>query len=276
MCGIFGYFCKSQVSTQKVLKLLRILEEDRQSGETSPVGGHGAGVCFLNDFGKFVVYKVGKTNSSPAEDLSLIRDVVQAKSRIILAHVRHASPEFMNTIKYAEATQPYKVNCLGLSEVVSAHNGKVRNTEKIKKHLSKRHCYQSEETLEFVDSATIIDSEVIPHLFEENLTMYSDEVKAGKKTWQTLEGNNATVLLSLTGDTRYLHLLHKGHSRGMHVWKNNKGEIILCSRENPLQQTFGHLLKEGHFEKIISIEHRVDKELCQKYKLVDLKQHRQA
>jgi len=270
MCGIFGYFCKNQVSTKKVLKLLRILEEDRQSGETSPVGGHGAGVCFINDFGKFVVYKVGKTNSSPAEDLSLIRDVVQAKSRIILAHVRHASSEFMKTIKYAKATQPYKVNCLGRSEVVSAHNGKVRNSEEIKKHLSKRHYYQSEETLvEFVDSATIIDSEVIPHLFEENLIMYSDEVKAGKKTWQTLEGNNATVLLSLTGDTRYLHLLHKGHSRGMHVWKNNKGEIILCSREKPLQQVFGNLLKEGNFEKILSIEREEGKEVCQTHKIVD-------
>jgi len=82
MCGIFGYFCKSQASTKKVLKLLRILEEDRQSGETSPVGCHGAGVCFLNDFGKFVVYKVGKTNSSPAEDLSSIRDVVRARNNL--------------------------------------------------------------------------------------------------------------------------------------------------------------------------------------------------
>lgn len=269
MCGIFGYFCKSQVSTQKVLKLLRMLEEDRQSGETSPVGGHGAGVCFLNDFGKFVVYKVGKTNSSPAEDLSLIRDVVQAKSRIILAHVRHASPEFMDTIKYAEATQPYKVNCLGLSEVVSAHNGKVRNSEEIKKHLSKRHCYQSEEALEFVDSATIIDSEVIPHLFEENLMLYCNEVEARKKTFELIKGNNTITLLARWQGKSQLHVLHRGLTRGLHIWKNNSEEIMLCSREEPLRNIFGTHLVEGEFEKVLSISRKDDEPEQKTYNIID-------
>lgn len=261
MCGIFGYFCNSEVNMQSVLELLKILEKDQLKGEKTPVGGHGAGVCFLDDFGKFVVYKIGKTNSSPAEDLSSIRDVVQVKSRIILAHVRHASPEFMDTIKYAEATQPYNVNCLGLSEVVSAHNGKVRNYEEIRKNLSPHHSFESEVV-------KLVDSEVIPHLFEENLKMCCDEFEARERTLEFLKGNNAVVLLSSIGENRFLHILHKGHSRGMHLWKNGKGEVILCSRSEPLQQVFGGFLQEGNFKKTLSIRWQVDEEVQQTHEIV--------
>jgi len=262
MCGIFGYFCNSEVDIQNVLELLKILEKDKLKGEETHVGGHGAGICFLDGSGNIMVHKVGKTNSSPAKNLSSFRDLTQQKSRIILGHVRHASSELMYTIEYAEATQPYKVNCLGL-EVISAHNGYVRNYTMMKDNLKEKHQFESEKI-------GFVDSEVIPHLFEEKLMTYRDEAEAGKKTWQTLEGNNAAVLLSLTGNTRLLHLLHKGHSRGMHVWKNNKGEIILCSREKPLRQVFDNLLKEGAFEKILSIEWRVDKEAYQVYEITQL------
>jgi len=250
---------------QKVLKLLKILERHqyKDQGEKRPVGGHGAGVCFCDDSGNMVMHKVGKTNSSPAKDLSLLRDFAQQKSRIILGHVRHASSNLMNTVEYAEATQPYKVNCLGLAEIVSVHNGYVRNYTMIKDHLKGKHQFESEKR-------GLVDSEVIPHLFEEKLMTYCDEFEAGKKTLQSLEGNNAAVLISLTGKTKLLHLIHKGHSRGMHVWKNDKGEIVLCSREKPLKQVFVNLFKEGAFEKILSIEWNVDREVYQVHEILDL------
>ena len=178
MCGIFGYFCRSYVNMQKVLKLLRILETHQYKSEKHPVGGHGAGVCFLNDSGELTVYKIGK-------------------------------------------------------------EGKI--------------------------------SPVIPHLFEEKLRKYHDEIEARKKTLENIEGNNAIAILSATKNDRvFLHILHKGQSRGMHIWKNDHGEIIFCSRPKPLQQIFRTFLKKNNFKKILSISYQEPKETQQTYRIVFL------
>jgi len=263
MCGIFGYFCRSLVSMQKIVDLLQILERHQFSGEKNPVGGHGAGICFLDETGRMIVHKVGKTNSSPAEDPLFIKKISNVNSRIILGHVRYASNEFMHTVKHPEATQPYMVNCLGLSEIISAHNGKVRNYEEIRKGLSKEHYFQSE-------TMTLVDSEVIPHLLEENLFMCSDESTAVRRTFNALEGNNTVVLLTELEGTYRLHVLHKGHTRGMHIWRNNIGEIVLCSRMEPVQQIFGKLLKENDFGKILTIEWKEDREEHLTHEIVGL------
>ena len=249
MCGIFGYFCREETDMQKVLKLLQILESHQyeDQGEKRPVGGHGAGVCFRDDSGNMVMHKVGKTTSSPAKDLSLLRDFALQKSRIILGHVRHASSDFMSTIECAEAAQPYKVNCLDIAEVVSVHNGKVQNYKDVRKGLSKEHRFQSE-------IVKLVDSEVVPHLFEENLMICNDEDEARKRTFEMINGSNTVVVLTRSEGRSQLHVLHKGFTRGMHLWKNNKDEIILCSREEPLQQVFGDLLETADFRKEISIQ----------------------
>jgi len=262
MCGIFGYFCRRQVSMQRVLKLLQILEDHqyKDQGEKKPVGGHGTGVCFLDKSGIMVVHKVGKTNSSPVKDLSLVKQVSQTKSRVVLGHVRYASPSLIDTVRYAAAAQPYRVNCLGMSEVICVHNGKVRNYEKIRKGVLKEHCFQSEQVM-------LVDSEVIPHLFEEHLHMYNDEVEARKRTFEAVKGNNTAVVLTRLEGKLRLHILQKGSTRGMHVWKNDKGEILLCSRPEPLQQVFGEILAAGHFRKVVSIEWNEDKEVQQTYEI---------
>lgn len=262
MCGIFGYFCRSQVTMQRVLELLQILEVHQYEGETTLVGGHGAGVSFLDEPSKMVVYKVGKTNCSPTRDLSKIREDAQSKSRIVLGHVRRASPDLIDTVKYAEAAQPYKVNCLDLLEIISAHNGKVENYKRIRMDLSKEHSFQSE-------TVKLVDSEVIPHLFEEKFMMYFDEVEARKRTFEAMKGNNTVVLITRLEGKGRLHILHTGSTRGMHVWKNGKGEIILCSREEILQQVFGDILREGDFEKVLTIKWKEKKEVQQTYDLVN-------
>lgn len=263
MCGIFGYFGKNKVSMHNVIELLQILEmqQHKDLGEKKTVGGHGAGVGFLDESGKMVIYKVGKTNASPAKDLSETTDISEARSNIVLGHVRYASPNLKDSIQYREATQPYKVECLGSSKIISAHNGKVENYMLIRRDLSREHSFESEKAVR------LVDSEVIPHLFEEKLVMCFDEVEARKKTLESLEGNNAVVLLSLTKKTKLLHVLHKGHSRGMHIWENDKGEIILCSREEPLQQVFGGLLREGNFKKDLSIVWKEDRQEQRTYKV---------
>jgi len=265
MCGVFGYFCRSPVSMQRILKLLQALEKDqcKEQDEKTPVGGHGAGVCFVNDSGKMVVYKIGKRNASPARDLSKFREVTQAKSTIVLGHVRRASKDFMDTIEYVAATQPYKVNCLGSSEIVSAHNGYVQEYIAIKNNFKESHQFESE-------NGCFVDSEVIPHLFEENMVQCNDVIEARKDVFERLNGNNTVVLLSATKHSRLLHVLHKGQTRGMYVWKNNKGEIILCSREDPVHKMFGHFLEEASFKKVLSIGWQVDSELQQTYDLVHI------
>lgn len=261
MCGIFGYFCKSQVSMQKVLKLLEILEAHQYKDEKRPVGGHGAGVCFANGSEGMIVYKVGKKNSSPVEGLSLIRSMQGIRSRIVLGHVRYASPYLMDTIEYDEETQPYKADCSGISEIISAHNGKVENYEHIRKNLSKEHFFESE-------AVKLNDSEVIPHLFEESLMMGFDEIEARKKAFQTIRGDNTVVLITQLERRRLLHILHRGKTRGMHVWKNGKGEIILCSREEPLLQMFGDFLREKGFEKVLAIGWQVDNKAQRTYDVI--------
>lgn len=261
MCGIFGYFCKSQVGIQKVLKLLEILEVHQYEDEKRPVGGHGAGVCFVNDSGDMIVRKVGKTNSSPVKDFSLVKEVSEASSRIVLGHVRYASPHLIDTIEYSTAAQPYKAECLGFPEIISAHNGKVENYKQIRKDLSKEHSFESE-------SVKLNDSEVIPHLFEENLMIGFDDATARERTFETIQGNNTAVLITQLEGKSQLHILHKGKTRGMHVWKNGKSEIILCSREEPLLQVFGDFLREDDFEKVLSIGWQVNNEVQQTYELI--------
>lgn len=252
----------------KVLELLQRLERHQFAGEKNPVGGHGAGVSFLDETGKMIVFKVGKTNDSPSKDLSKIREVTQAESKIVLGHVRWASDDFEKTVEYSEATQPYKVQCLSTSEIVCAHNGKVRNSEKIREGLSKEHCFESEEAAKLANSK-IVDSEVIPHLFEEKLKQHHDGIVARKDIFGQLKGSNTVVLLYSTKNKRFLHILHKGQTRGIHVWKNDKGEIILCSREEPLLQVFGDLIEEGNFDKVLSIMWKERREEQQTYEIVD-------
>lgn len=263
MCGICGYFCRKQVSMQKVLDLLQKLEMHKYQNldEKRPVGGHGAGVCFLDNTGKLIVHKVGMTNASPVKDLCEIREVTQVKSRIVIGHVRRASDFLMETVKYMEA-QPYKSNCLGVSEIVSTHNGHVENYKEIRENLSDKHSFQTG-----TEKVKLNDSEVIPHLFEENLMMYSDEFEARKRTYERITGRNTIALVTLVEGNGQLHILHKGSTRGMHIWKNDKGEILLCSRKEPLQQVFGDSLEEKGFKKILSIEWKDPRKVQQTYRI---------
>jgi predicted glutamine amidotransferase len=254
----------------QVIELLQILENHRyeELGEEHPVGGHGAGVSFLDASGKMVLYKVGKTNASPARELLRVKDVFEAHSRIVIGHVRYASPDLKDTIKHAEAAQPYMVRCLDTAEIVSVHNGKVRNYESIRKDLSKEHLFQSE-------IVKLVDSEVIPHFFEENLRKWNEEIEARTKTLEAFEGDNTIVLLTREKRKRrmHLHILHKGKTRGMHVWRNDNGEIVLCSREEPLQQVFGNFLKRGDFDKVLSIGWQEDKQIQLTYDIVGPQMH---
>ncbi len=136
--------------------------------------------------------KVGKTNGSPVENLKLQLKETAVGSRLFLGHVRRASPEFEKTIGHKECTQPYKPNCMHNFSFVSAHNGKVQNYLRLKKKLSSRHEFESEKI-------ELVDSEVIPHLFEELLSNSKKPEKATHTLFDQVEstdkqGNTVAIL----------------------------------------------------------------------------------
>ncbi|HKZ95045.1 MAG TPA: hypothetical protein VJ249_10785 [Candidatus Bathyarchaeia archaeon] len=54
----------------QVIQVLNILESEQEPGEPTPVGGHGAGIAYLNQKHTFILAKVGKTTSNlPVNDL---------------------------------------------------------------------------------------------------------------------------------------------------------------------------------------------------------------
>lgn len=262
LCGIFGYFGKDPVKLRIVVRVLQLLEKHRYLHESSSVGGHGAGIAFANISGKIIVRKVGKIGASPAVNLAKFKEIAFQQARIIIAHVRRASLGLEKTVEWKECTQPYEVNCFHIQEIVSAHNGKVRNYLAIRNALSENHRFESE-------CVHLVDSEVIPHLFEEEFRRGNNEIEARNRTFTRLKGNNTAVLLTWFENKGNIHVLHKGRTRGLSVWTNHYGETVICSREEPIKEVLGDTLRKRNFNKVISVKWQERKEVQETFKIED-------
>jgi glucosamine 6-phosphate synthetase-like amidotransferase/phosphosugar isomerase protein len=244
MCGIFGFALRQPVPMARVFGVLERLEVHQYPNEETPVGGYGAGVAILENDGNIIFEKIGKASkSSPAEQLARI--VKASEASVLVGHVRMPSLEFMETAMLKETAQPYVVRS-NRSTVVSVHNGKVENYEELRTSLGVSHVFESEK-------ADLIDSEVIPHVFEELLDEKLDVGQALLGLFWRLQGRNAIVMLHVGEERSYLHFVHKGWTRGLNIWSNEKNEFVFCSREEPLMEEFGNLLAKGGFSKKISI-----------------------
>jgi glucosamine 6-phosphate synthetase-like amidotransferase/phosphosugar isomerase protein len=136
--------------------------------------------------------------------------------------------------------------------VVSVHNGKVENYKELRADLGKTHVFESEKV-------GLIDSEVIPHVFEKCLSSEQNRDDALYKLFCTLQGSrNAIAMLHVTEKEIYLHFIHKGESRGLTIWVNDRNEIVFCSRKEPLYEEFRAMLAEGEFREKVSIAYRED------------------
>jgi glucosamine 6-phosphate synthetase-like amidotransferase/phosphosugar isomerase protein len=250
MCGIFAYVGRWPLQILDVLEVLRVLEEQQEADESTPVGGHGAGIAYFNVEEKLILNKVGKAKHPPVEDLRRQIKNTKDKSQFILSHVRHASPEFEHTIKYRECAQPYHPRCSSNFIVVSAHNGFAKNYEELETGLQSRHSFESEK----ID---LIDSEVISHLFEELLAESEDPWKATSKLFAKVDGTkkqgNTIIVLSRKKNDVCLNAIQKGRTRGLVVWSNSENGILLCSRENPVKQILSEFLAENEFHQTISV-----------------------
>lgn len=243
MCGIFGYSTKKPISMSKVFQVLEKLEVSKYSSEKQPVGGYGAGVAVLLDDGGVLSEKVGKTAGSPVCQLAEVFKPKLAEARVLIAHVRFPSGEFFDTVKFREAAQPFVENFEPELTVVSAHNGRVENYLELKKKL-KAHVFESEKV-------GFVDSEVIPHYFGELLGEGDESDEAAQDLICTLKGKTvgSIALLHADSENTTLHLLHKGWSRGLTVWANEKGEVIFCTRPEPVLEELKRFLPKAISKK---------------------------
>jgi glucosamine 6-phosphate synthetase-like amidotransferase/phosphosugar isomerase protein len=259
LCGIFGFALKKPVSLTKVFGVLKELEVHRYRGETRTVGGYGAGLAILREDGSILFEKVGKTtNASPARKLS--RMVKADKAAVLVAHVRFPSPEFMEKAWRRETAQPYVAACSQGLTVVSAHNGYIKNYKMIREKLGRTHVLESEKI-------QLVDSEIIPHYFEEFLKEKGNTGKALDDFHFDLEGRMALSLLQVEKKRAFLHLFHKGKTRGLVIWTNPGDEVVFCSRKEPLVTEFADILAEGKFEEQVLIPWNEERSLSESFAL---------
>ena len=244
MCGIFGFALKKPVPMDRVFRILQKLEVQQLPEERLRLGGYGAGVAVLLDDGGVLVEKVGKNSKSPAG--SLPKSVKVKKASVLLGHVRMPSPEFMKTAKFKETAQPYVVEREPNVTVVSVHNGKMENYREIRKKLGADHIFESEKF-------ELIDSEVVPHFFEDVLSEKRDVNQALYDFFCSIKGSNAVAILQVEEENSFIHLVHKGKTRGLTVWTNEKNELVFCSRKAPIIEEFNDVLTRGKFREKIYI-----------------------
>jgi len=260
MCGIFGFALKEPMPLVGVFQLLEKLEVHQYPEELKPVGGYGAGVAILLNDGSVLFEKVGKVNNSSVRHLAKIVNAKVNEASVLVGHVRMPSPEFMESAKFKETAQPYVVELDPNLTIVSVHNGKVENYKELREKLGKEHVFESEKV-------ELIDSEVIPHYFEELLNEIDDINEVLYTLFCALQGSNAIAMLQIDEENTFLHLIHKGKTRGLTVWTNGQGEIIFCSRKEPLIEEFSKILAKGKFKEKISIPYREDVGLKLSYQL---------
>ncbi|MEM2106007.1 MAG: hypothetical protein QXV21_06060 [Candidatus Bathyarchaeia archaeon] len=244
MCGIFGFALNESIPLFKVFRILAKLEVHRYPDEPKPVGGHGAGIAVLDGNGNVLLEKVGDVEGSPAERLSQI--VRSDVARVLVGHVRMPSPQFMRTAKFRETAQPYVTRCFNSLMLISTHNGNVANYKALREKIGVRHVFESEKI-------ELIDSEVIPHLFEELLSKQSNPNMAVEALFHLLEGSNTVSILQVEKNRLLLHFLHKGKTRGLTIWRNYVGEVVFCSRKEPLIEEFNDIFSKGEFKEYTSI-----------------------
>lgn len=157
----------------------------------------------------------------------------------------------MATAKFKEAAQPYVVERDPKLTVASVHNGRVQNYKELRAKLGETHVFESEKF-------ELIDSEVIPHFYEELLSEKEETDEAMYSLFCALQGSNAFGLLQVGEENAFLHLVHRGKTRGLTVWTNSRNEMVFCTRKESLTQDFGNILAKGKFKEKTSITYRED------------------
>jgi glucosamine 6-phosphate synthetase-like amidotransferase/phosphosugar isomerase protein len=250
MCGIFGFALKNPVHIPLIFNVLQKLEVSQYPGETKPVGGYGAGVAVMFNDGSILLEKVGAVEGSPAGHLAKVMEPKLSDVSVLISHVKYPNPEFREAAQFKESAQPYVGQFEPELTIASAHNGKVENYMELKERM-KEHVFESEKT-------GFVDSEVIPHYFSELINETENTDDALYKLFCTLKGSNAISMFHVDKENAFLHLIHKGKTRGLTVWQNENNEVIFCSRPEPVMEEFERLLARDRFKQKLSIKWNED------------------
>jgi len=199
MCGIVGYL--GQNNSKKIL--LDGLKELEYRGYDS------AGITILQN-GQFSIYKsVGKLNNLIEKSANLKIDGFS----IGIGHTRwatHGKPTESNAHPHTGE----------LAHIV--HNGIIENYQELKRELISKGCQFSSQT----------DTEVIVHLFEENLKGAKDTFSAFNKTIFQLDGAFALLLIKRDEPNR-IYFAKEGSP--LIVGTNQEtGEQFFASSDSPL------------------------------------------
>jgi glucosamine 6-phosphate synthetase-like amidotransferase/phosphosugar isomerase protein len=245
MCGIFGFVIREPLSMTKVFQILYKLENSSHPGLDQEVGGYGAGVAVLLNDGDIISEKVGQSVDSPVLTLEKSWKNGVKKASVVISHVRNPSQEFMNTVKYKEAAQPFVEHFDPGLTIVSAHNGHVDNYAELKARL-KNHVFESQKV-------GLVDSEIVPHYFGELLNETTDSDEAVFSLLSNLKGSSTAALLQVDEENALVHLIHRGRTNGLTVWTNEKSEVIFSSRPKPVTQELEAILSKHNFRTKASL-----------------------
>ena len=231
-CGIIVYLGDGK-PVRDIVRALAALEDIMYPGEKTPVGGHGAGIAWLDRDGRMRRLRLpASALPSPARRLlSLVPDDVCIAA---IGHVRRASERFLDTITYEWGAQPFLCRCLDDILVYCAHNGFVKNYAELCARLEASHRFETRHAEAIRDPPHIIDSEVVPHLIASLLAEGLDPMGIAPKLLGHLEGGNTVAALISRGDSRYMLLAHKGMTRGLVVSLSEEGELYAASRPEAL------------------------------------------
>ena len=219
MCGIIGYTGNDSA----VPNILTGLQELDYRGYDS------AGLAIIDHTSKIIQKKtVGKISS-------LIKSVDTSfpDGQIGIGHTRWATHGQV-TIDNAH---PHK-NCTDTLAV--AHNGIVEN-----------HCLLRDELLANGHSfSSETDSEVIPHLIEENMASGMSLIPACRLAFKRLEGSQAILVLSLDAPTTLI-ATHIGNAGGIALATRHK-EALLASDVSALMSFSNRVLTLNSGELLIA------------------------
>lgn len=238
MCGIVGYIGKNEIKEI----LLNGLKELEYRGYDS------AGIAVLQDRELSTFKAVGKIINLENK----LKDFSTQGFGIGIGHTRwatHGKPTEANA-------HPHIAE---FSNVV--HNGIIENYQEIKEMLqAKGHHFLSQT-----------DTEVIVHLFEENLKNCDDSFEAFKKTIDTIKGAYAILLISKKDSTKIFYAKNGSPL----IIARGEGGIYFASSDAPLiglAQEVVYLedgdigfMQEGDFDKLQNIQPlNINKSFAQK------------
>ena len=164
MCGIFGCILKTGDAAPVLHKSLKILEYR---------GYDSAGEATIHD-GKLYV----KKDAGKIDEIHKALNLDELPGRIGIAHTRwatHGAPSKINAHPHLDCK----------NQIAVVHNGIIENFEELKRELeAKGHIFISKT-----------DTEVIPHLIEENLKNGLNFVKAFREAVKRLKGSYAIAAI---------------------------------------------------------------------------------